>query len=298
MGSELESFIERLCIETSKSDALAQACTDVLWKPHWQQGGGYAGCGAWLRLFWVASAATCGLPSPNSTVTTGGGGGGSAATTTATTATAATTATTAVTTVAPILGPRDAAYSDDAPSSHKQADGTQSVQIFVAVGGAVAGVCLIAVIFCLVRSCCRKNHQGLTAGIASGSEGVEKVCGSSKTSALATICCTDLEDGSNVRQNTSSFSVQSEDRGLAAGMPSGLEGVEEVCGSSKTSALANICSDWEGDSNVRQSTPSSSVQGELADGTSTDLESGSGARQSESPFSASSGADGATRFDC
>jgi len=43
------------------------ACKEVLWKPHWEAGGGYAGCGAWLRATWVATVGSCGVPEPLST---------------------------------------------------------------------------------------------------------------------------------------------------------------------------------------------------------------------------------------
>jgi hypothetical protein len=65
MGADLEQFIEETC-SNNESDGkytldVAQACEDVLWKPHWKQGGSLSGCGAWLRASWVARAASCGI---------------------------------------------------------------------------------------------------------------------------------------------------------------------------------------------------------------------------------------------
>jgi len=71
MGADLETFVEKVCngsIPTNRDheDALARACKEVLWKPHWQEGGGYAGCGAWLRANWVATVGSCGVPAGQS----------------------------------------------------------------------------------------------------------------------------------------------------------------------------------------------------------------------------------------
>ena len=58
-GAQLEAEVEALCrwVDGTKDTAgLAQACDEVLWRPHWEGGGGYAQCGAWLRLNWVATA--------------------------------------------------------------------------------------------------------------------------------------------------------------------------------------------------------------------------------------------------
>jgi hypothetical protein len=59
MGADIEEFISKLCNRTVRTPELAEACNEVLWKPHWETGGAFAGCGAWLRAFWVAKAVSC-----------------------------------------------------------------------------------------------------------------------------------------------------------------------------------------------------------------------------------------------
>jgi beta-glucanase (GH16 family) len=61
-GQDLEKHISGLCnrsYQTTQNEALVKACDEVMWKPYWQQGGEYAGCGAWLRAVWVAKAVQC-----------------------------------------------------------------------------------------------------------------------------------------------------------------------------------------------------------------------------------------------
>jgi hypothetical protein len=68
MGADLEEFIKRTCRRTEESvellsaeqyAALAQACDEVQWKPHWKSGGNYSSCGSWPRAVWVARALGC-----------------------------------------------------------------------------------------------------------------------------------------------------------------------------------------------------------------------------------------------
>jgi hypothetical protein len=61
MGETIEEFIKERCNCSIQTPELARACDEVLWKPHWKTGGAYAGCGAWLRAYWVAKAASCEL---------------------------------------------------------------------------------------------------------------------------------------------------------------------------------------------------------------------------------------------
>ena len=59
LGKDLEVWISVLCQTvngTAQTSALAQACSEVCWKPHWESGGGYSQCGAWPRVYWIAVA--------------------------------------------------------------------------------------------------------------------------------------------------------------------------------------------------------------------------------------------------
>ncbi|CAE8596654.1 unnamed protein product [Polarella glacialis] len=55
---ELEELIQALCKkkELHFTPLLAQACSEILWTPHWEagtQGGNYSRCGAWPRASWA-----------------------------------------------------------------------------------------------------------------------------------------------------------------------------------------------------------------------------------------------------
>uniref|UniRef100_A0A7S4T845 GH16 domain-containing protein n=1 Tax=Alexandrium monilatum TaxID=311494 RepID=A0A7S4T845_9DINO len=54
-GDELDALIDEMCAKASTGAEL-DACNEVNWRPHWEQGGHLAQCGAFPRAYWVASA--------------------------------------------------------------------------------------------------------------------------------------------------------------------------------------------------------------------------------------------------
>ena len=56
-GLGLQKWITELCGQQQLGPALAVACAEVEWTPHWISGDGqYSMCGAWLRATWVGAA--------------------------------------------------------------------------------------------------------------------------------------------------------------------------------------------------------------------------------------------------
>lgn len=58
-GDQIDDLIDILCgrgLSVPGDSAVAHACDMVRWKPYWQGGGDYSGCGAYPRASWVVSA--------------------------------------------------------------------------------------------------------------------------------------------------------------------------------------------------------------------------------------------------
>mmetsp|Transcript_151848 Transcript_151848/g.279884 ORF Transcript_151848/g.279884 Transcript_151848/m.279884 type:complete len:1058 (+) Transcript_151848:79-3252(+) len=54
-SAKLEILLDSLCMQV-KSEAVVALCNTVQWKPHWQSGGEFSTCGAWLRSSTVLQA--------------------------------------------------------------------------------------------------------------------------------------------------------------------------------------------------------------------------------------------------